>query len=70
VDENFYFLVVAIPPTCAFWFLYAIIVTELANWLTARRLRNNKATALEESPQKKPKAKTIRCFDYPLKRGR
>jgi hypothetical protein len=48
-----------------FWFLYAIIVTELANWLTSRRLRNNKSTATEESPQKKSKAKTIRGFDYP-----
>jgi hypothetical protein len=59
MDENFYFFVLAIPATCAFWFLYAIIVTELANWLTSRRLRNNK------SRQKKPKAKTIRGFDYP-----
>jgi hypothetical protein len=65
VDENFYFFVLAIPATCAFWFLYAIIVTELANWLTSRRLRNNKPTASEESPQKKPKAKNIRGFDYP-----
>jgi hypothetical protein len=63
VDEKFYFFVLAIPATCAFWFLYAIIVTELANWLTSRRLRNNKPT--EESRQKKPKAKTIRGFDYP-----
>jgi hypothetical protein len=65
VDENFYFLFLAIPATCAFWFLYVIIVTELANWLTSRRLRNNKPTATEDSPQKKPKAKTIRGFDYP-----
>jgi hypothetical protein len=65
VDENFYFLFLAIPATCAFWFLYAIIATELANWLTSRRLRNNKPTATAESPQKKPKAKTIRGFDYP-----
>jgi hypothetical protein len=65
MDENFYYLFLAIPATCAFWFLYGIIVTELANWLTSRRLRNNKPTATEESPQKKPKAKTIRGFDYP-----
>jgi hypothetical protein len=65
VDDSFYFFVLAIPATCAFWFLYAIIVTELANWLTSRRLRNSKPTALEESPQKKPKAKTFRGFDYP-----
>jgi hypothetical protein len=65
MDENFYFFLLAIPAICAFWFLYAIIVTELANWLTSRRLRNNKPTTLKESPQKKPKAKTIRGFDYP-----
>jgi hypothetical protein len=65
VDENYYFFLLAIPVICAFWFLYAIIVSELANWLTSRRLRNNKPTTLKESPQKKPKAKTIRGFDYP-----
>jgi len=65
VDKSFYFFLLAIPATCAFWFLYAIIVTELANWLTSRRLRNNKPTATVESRQKKPKAKTVRGFDYP-----
>ena len=55
----------AIPATCTFWFLYAIIVTKLANWLTYRRLRDSKPTASVESPQKKPKAKSIRGFDYP-----
>ena len=65
MDENFYYLFLAITAICAFWFLYAIIVTELANWLTSRRLRNNKPTATEKSPQKKPKAKTICGFDYP-----
>jgi hypothetical protein len=65
VDENFYYLFLAIPATCAFWFLYAIIVTKFANWLTCRRLRNNKPTASVESPQKKPKANTMRGFDYP-----
>jgi hypothetical protein len=65
VDENYYFFLLAIPVICAFCFLYAIIVSELANWLTSRRLRNNKPTTLKESPQKKPKAKTIRGFDYP-----
>jgi hypothetical protein len=33
--------------------------------LTSRRLRNNKPTASAASPQKKPKAKTMRGFDYP-----
>ena len=65
MDGNFYFFLLAIPATCAFWFLYALIVTELANWLTSRRLRNNKSTASAESPQTKPKAKGIRGFDYP-----
>jgi hypothetical protein len=65
MDENFYFFLLAIPATCAFWFLYAIIITELANWLTSRRLRNNKPTASPQPPQKKPTAKTIRGFDYP-----
>jgi uncharacterized small protein (DUF1192 family) len=65
MDENFYYFFLAIPAACAFWFLYVIIITELANWLTSRRLRNNKPTTLKESPQKKPKAKTIRGFDYP-----
>jgi hypothetical protein len=65
VDENFYFFVLAIPATCAFWFLYAIIVTKFADWLTCRRLRNKNPTALVESPQKKPKAKTMGGFDYP-----
>jgi hypothetical protein len=48
-----------------FWFLYAIIVTELPNWTTYRRLRNYKPETSAESPQKKPKAKNIRGFDYP-----
>jgi hypothetical protein len=65
LDENFYYLFLAIPATCTFWFLYAIIVTKLANWLTYRRLRDSKPTASVESPQKKPKAKGIRGFDYP-----
>ena len=65
MDESFYFFLLAIPATCAFWFLYAIIVTELANWLTSRRLRNNKPTATAESRQKKPKTKTVRGFDHP-----
>jgi hypothetical protein len=65
LDENFYYLFLAIPATCAFWFLYAIIVTKFANWLTCRRLRNYKPTASVESPQKKAKAKTMRGFDYP-----
>ena len=65
MDENFYYLFLAIPATCTFWFLYAIIVTKLANWLTYRRLRDSKPTASVESSQKKPKAKGIRGFDYP-----
>ena len=65
MDENFYYLFLAVPARCTFWFLYAIIVTKLANWLTYRRLRDSKPTASVESPQKKPKAKGIRGFDYP-----
>ena len=65
MDENFYYLFLAIPAICTFWFLYAIIVTKLANWLTYRRLRDSKPTVSVESPQKKPKAKGIRGFDYP-----
>ena len=60
-----YFLLVAIIATCMVWFLYAIIVTELANWLSYRRLRNYKPEASAESPQKKPKTKNVRGFDYP-----
>jgi hypothetical protein len=65
LDENLYFFLLAIPATCVFWFLYYLLIAELANWLTSRRLRNNKPTASEKSPQKNPKAKTMRGFDYP-----
>ena len=68
MDENFYFLVLAIPATYAFWFLYAIIVTELANWSMRRRIRTRKAesspvSATVEPPktQKQP----VRGFDSP-----
>ena len=65
MDERFTYLLLAIPAACVFWFLYAIVITELANWSTYRRLRNTKPETLAESPQKKPKAKTMRGFDYP-----
>jgi hypothetical protein len=65
MDERFTYFLLTIPAACVFWFLYAIIVTELPNWLAYRRLRNNKPTASVESPQKRPKAKTMRGFDYP-----
>jgi hypothetical protein len=65
LDDNFYYLFLAIPATCAFWFLCAIILTKFADWWTCRRLRNSKPMASVESPQKKPKAKSIRGFDYP-----
>jgi hypothetical protein len=58
-----YFLLLAIPASCAFWFLYAIAATEIANWTTYRRLRNYKPEPSARSPQKRPK--TIRGFDYP-----
>ena len=71
MDDSFYFFVLAIPATCAFWFLYAIIVTELANWSTRRRNRAHKAkparvSTKSESPktQKQPH-KTVRGFDSP-----
>ena len=70
MDENFYFFVLAIPATCAFWFLYAIIVTELANWSTRRRGRTRKAEPPAMSkgePPKTPKqsGKAVRGFDSP-----
>ena len=72
MDENFYYFLLAIPATCAFWFLYMIIVTELANWATRRRIRARAAKssavcpAQDQSPQpKKQQAKAIRGFDSP-----
>jgi hypothetical protein len=71
VDENFYFFVLAIPATCVFWFLYAIIVTELANWSTRRRIRARKAEPSPESAEGEPPktqtqpSKTVRGFDSP-----
>ena len=65
MDERFIYLLLAIPASCLFWFLYAIVVTEIANWSTYRRLRHNKSTPSAKSPQKKPKVKSIRRFDYP-----
>ena len=72
MDENFYYFLLAIPATCAFWFLYMIIVTELANWSTRRRIR---ARAAQPSPvsaapdefrhPKKQQTKAIRGFDSP-----
>jgi hypothetical protein len=68
VDENFYFLFLAIPAVCAFWFLYAIIVTELANWLTRRRSRTHKAESSPVSANNEPpkaQKKPVRGFDSP-----
>jgi hypothetical protein len=65
MDERFTYFILAILAACVFWFLYAIIVTEVPNWVTWRRLRNFKPEPSAELPQKKPKAKTIRGFDYP-----
>ena len=65
MDDSFYFL--AIPATCAFWFLYAIIVTELANWSTRRRNRAHKAEPPPPFTNNKPPKtqKTVRGFDSP-----
>jgi hypothetical protein len=68
VDENFYFFVLAIPATCAFWFLYAIIVTKLANWLTRRRSRTHKAESSPVSANGEPpntQKQPVRGFDSP-----
>jgi hypothetical protein len=59
MEDKFTYFLLAIPATCVFWFLYAIIITELRNWATCRRLRNYKPEATE------PKVKTMRGFDYP-----
>jgi hypothetical protein len=71
MDESFYYLLLAIPATCAFWFLCATLVGILANWLTCRRLRNYKPETSSEAGaprmalQKKPHSKIIRGFDSP-----
>jgi hypothetical protein len=70
MTESLTFFLVAIPATCVFWFLYAIIVTELANWKTWRRLRNYKGERSSDGvsrvpPQKKPPSKVTRGFDSP-----
>jgi hypothetical protein len=65
MDERFTYFLLTIPAICVFWFLYAIIVTELANWWTYRRLRNYKPEASAESLRKEPKAKTMRGFELP-----
>ena len=71
MDDSFYFFVLAIPATCAFWFLYAIIVTELANWSMRRRSRAHNAesslVSTKGEPPKTPKqpGKTVRGFDSP-----
>jgi hypothetical protein len=49
MDESFYYLLLAIPATCAFWFLCATLVGILANWLTCRRLRNYKPETSSEA---------------------
>jgi hypothetical protein len=71
MDENFYYLFLAIPAICAFWFLFAMIVTELANWSTRRRSRARKAepsqvsTKCEPPKTQKQPGKTVRGFDSP-----
>jgi hypothetical protein len=71
MDESFYYLLLAIPATCAFWFLCAKLVRILANWLTCRRLRHYRHRTSPEvgasgtEPQKKPHSKIIRGFDSP-----
>jgi hypothetical protein len=65
MDERFTYFLLIIAAKGLFWFLYAIIVTELANWWTSRSLRNYKPEATAESLQKEPKAKAMRGFDYP-----
>jgi hypothetical protein len=72
MEENFYYFLLAIPATCAFWFLYMILVTELANWSTRRRIRARAAklspvsAVPDELPQpNKQRAKAIRGFDSP-----
>jgi hypothetical protein len=68
VDENLYFYLLAIPATCAFWFLYAIVVTELANWSTRRRTRNLKAEPPPMSTKAEPpktQKQPVRGFDSP-----
>lgn len=63
MDERFTYFLLAIPAVCVFWFLYAILITEIANWLNCHRLRNDKPTASAELPQQKP-SNTMRGFDY------
>ena len=71
MDERLtYFLLVAIPTVCMFWFLYRIIITELTNRKTCRDLREHKPRAWPEGgsrvpPQKRPSSKVIRGFDSP-----
>ena len=71
MDDGFYYLLIAIPATCVFWLLCAMLVRLLANWLTCRRLRNYRAKpspqpgASIKRGQKKLSSKTIRGFDSP-----
>ncbi|MGB7948858.1 MAG: hypothetical protein WCH75_14330 [Candidatus Binatia bacterium] len=72
MDENFYYFLLAIPATCAFWFLYMIVVTELAKWSARRRIQARKSepspvsiAPVEFSQQENKHLKAIRGFDSP-----
>ena len=72
MDEKFYYLLLAIPATCLFWFLYLFVLTELANWFARRRSQARKSEAAQgssvpvESPRQETKrAAAIRGFDSP-----
>ena len=72
MDENFYYFLLAIPATCVFWFLYMIVVTELANWAARRRIQDRKSqssqvsiTPVEVSQQENRHSKVITGFDPP-----
>jgi hypothetical protein len=72
MDESFYYFLLAIPATCVFWFLYMIVVTELANWSARRRLQARKSqpspvsiAPVEFSQPENKHPKAIRGFDSP-----
>jgi len=71
MDENFYYFLLAIPATCAFWFLYMIVVTELANWAARRRIQARRSqpslasAAAVEFSQDEKQSKAIAGVDSP-----
>jgi len=71
MDENFYYFLLAIPATCAFWFLYMIVVTELANWAARRRIQARRSqpslasAAAVEFSQDEKQGKAITGFESP-----